>query len=523
MPLSITQTALVRIVAGQAITNNLLRLLALSPSVSISGSVVAGDLAAGAVTPAATTPGAYFYAADVTNTNAYVATYSPAVGAYADGLQILLKVTNANTTAAVPSVNANGLGAKNIYHRTGQTPKAGDIPANSIVHLIYNSSLNASAGGFEIVNVTPSATIRPAVNVTTGTANAQAVVNVPPLTGYQVGQLLLVTAGASLTNTAAMTLNCDGLGTRAVKRQDGSALLSQDWVAGQTHLIYDDGTNFVLLGRRADVAVVAACRSLIIQSNTAAPDSKADLTADEVVLKTSDGQSILHSTVSLTIDAALGVALNGFETGATERVSTWYYVWLISNGTTIAAVLEDAGAGPGALPTGPDLSNGAFAGYVYKALVGQIRNNAASNFIRFVQFDREVWITEIPVLAASDKGSADTWALLDDTGAADLNAFMTAVPPNAKLCHGFVGTSDTADNVELQLATCKADGSLATDIIGLKVIEVTESTIASTYDSFAASIPFERLPVRGGINRNIQWKRRLDTIDVSLSISGYTF
>ena len=61
MALSLTQTALVRVTAGQAVTNNLLRLLALSPSVSISGSVGTADLAAGAVTAAKATPGAYFF------------------------------------------------------------------------------------------------------------------------------------------------------------------------------------------------------------------------------------------------------------------------------------------------------------------------------------------------------------------------------------------------------------------------------------------------------------------------------
>jgi hypothetical protein len=517
MALSLTQTATVRIVAGQAITNNLLRLLALSPSVSISGSVAAADLAAGAVTPAATSPGAYFYGA-LTGTNAYSVTLNPALTAYANGVELIGKVGNSSTAAATATLDVNGLGEKNIYHRSGLAPKAGDLVADDIVRFRYNTSRNAGAGGWDIMEVIPSATIRPATNVTTGTANAQAVVNTPPLTAYAAGLLLLVTAGASLTNTGAMTLNCDGLGTRNVKRQDGSALLSQDWVAGQTYLIYDDGTQFILLGRMPDVCVVAGVRNLIAQNSTGTPNSQVDITADEVVLKTSDGKPILHTSVSLTANIALGVALNGLETGATEAASTWYYLWLISDGTNLRCVLEDAGAGDGAAPGGPDLSNAAFTGYIYTALIGQIRNDSGSNFIPFVQFDRAVWITEKTVLVGKAPAVNDTWEILAGT---DLTSFREAVPPTARSCGGFTGTENTTDDPNTMLAACTPAGALASTIIGPQLINLSARGV--TYNSFGAACPFDNLPVRGAASRNFQWKSRLTTLTVSLSISGYTF
>lgn len=516
MPLSITVTRSWNFPAGRPVTLAALRLGAL-PGVSIAGSVTTGDIAAGAITPALTSPGAYFYGA-LSGTNAYTVTLNPALAAYANGVELLGKVGNSNNGAATATLDVNGLGAKNIYHRSGQLMKPGDLVANDIIKFRYNTTRNAAAGGFDIMEVMPSSDIRPAVNVTTGTVNAQAVVNVPPLTAYAEGVLLLVKAGASLTNTTAMTLNCDGLGTRNVKRQDGSALLSQDWVAGQTHLLYDDGTQLILLGRRADNVIVAACRNLIVQNNAATPNSKADVTADEVVLKTSDGQSVLHSAVNLTVDASLGVALNGFETGVTEAASTWYYLWLISNGTTIAAVLEDAGAGDGAAPGGPDLTNGAFAGYVYKALVGQIRNDGSSNFVRFYQADRAVWIDETSIFSAFAAAVDNTWEVLAST---QLTALRAAVPPTARSCSGTMGWT-AATNCREAISGCNADGSVnTTNIVGAVYVVSFQS---AAWNTWTVGMPYA-VPVRGGASRNLQWKAdRPDATGRSrLYVSGYTF
>jgi hypothetical protein len=130
--------------------------------------------------------------------------------------------------------------------------KPGDLVATDIVRFRYNSSRNSSAGGWDVMEVLPSATIRPATNLTTetvpATPSAQEVINVPPLTGYTAGTLLLVKVGSGMTNTGALTLKCDALAVRNVLRPGGAPLLAGDWVAGQTFLLYDDGTQFILLG-----------------------------------------------------------------------------------------------------------------------------------------------------------------------------------------------------------------------------------------------------------------------------------
>lgn len=516
MPLSATITRSWNFPAARPVTLAALRLGAL-PSISIAGSVGTGDIAAGAITPALTSPGAYFYGA-LSGTNSYTVTLNPALTAYANGVELLGKVANSNTSAAV-TLDVNGLGAKNVYHRNGQQTKPGDLVANDIIRFRYNTSRNAGVGGFDIMEVLPSATIRPAVNVTTGTANAQAVVNVPPLTAYAAGLLLLVTVGASLSNTAALTLNCDGLGVRNVRRQDGTALLHADWVAGQTYLLYDDGTQFILLGRMTDVSVVASVRNLTLQNNLATPASQVDVSADEVVLKTTDGRPMLASTVSLTINIASGVALNGLETGVVEAASTWYYIWLISDGTNVRGVLEDAGSGDGALPLGPDLTNAAFAGYVYKALVGAVRNDGSSNFVRFVQRDRRVWVDDTNIFTATAAAVDNTWEIL---AGASLTALRAIVPPNGVACSGSLGWTATGVVCKEAVAGCNSDGTVNTTN-ALGAIYAVGSQVGVAWNVWTFGVAFE-VPVRGAASRNIQWKAdRPDATGRSrLNISGYT-
>ncbi len=523
MSLSITQQESVRIVAQQPVTNNLLRKLAGSPSVSISGSVASADLAAGAVTPAKATPGAYFYGA-TSGTNALTLALSPALSALANGVEVLAKIGTTTTAAAATTLNVDSLGAKPVYQRSGQAVAAGDLQTNDIVRFRYNTSRDTGSGGWDVMEVLPSATIRPAVNVTTGTANAQAVVNVPPLSAYVAGTLLLVKAGSSLTNTGAMTLNCDALGTRSVKRPGGAALFAGDWVADQTYLLYDDGTQYILLTKDQPVAVAASVRNLIVEPDPTNRTYQVNVTADEVVLKTSNGLPMLATSVSLTVDVSLGVALNGLETGATRTTDTWYYLWLISDGTNVRGVLESAGTGDGAVPGGPDLSNAAFSGYIYKALIGSVRLNAtgAGEIVQFVQRDRQVWIVEQVILAAAVPAGADDWEVLVGT---PRTLFRAAVPPTVVACSGFIGADNTTDVASLMLCGTRTTGGLATTgagiFVGAQLFQL--QNMGTAYNSFGAAAPFDNLPVRGLDGRNIQWKSRLTTLTVSLSVTGYTF
>lgn len=116
------------------------------------------------------------YIADTGVANAYVATLSPALGAYAAGVLVQFKATNVNTTAS--TVNVNGLGAKTIKKLDGVTDLvSGDIKAGQIVELEYDGTnfqmlspvANVVVPGFDGVRLTRLASYTTANNTTENT------------------------------------------------------------------------------------------------------------------------------------------------------------------------------------------------------------------------------------------------------------------------------------------------------------------------------------------------------------------
>jgi hypothetical protein len=89
---------------------------------------------------------AWQYIADTGSVDAYVADLSPAPTAYAEGLELFVKITNTNTGAC--TIDVNSLGAKTITTKEGGDPLPGDLPADAIVHLIYNGT------EFQLMSVT---------------------------------------------------------------------------------------------------------------------------------------------------------------------------------------------------------------------------------------------------------------------------------------------------------------------------------------------------------------------------------
>ncbi len=111
--------------------------------------------------------------------------------------------------------------------------------------------------------------------------------------------------------------------------------------------------------------------SLIIQNNSSNPNFQVDIDADEIVLD--DGTDFFRATsVNLTADiTASGV--DGLDTGS-ETSDTWYFIWVIYNGTTVSSLLSISSSSP-TLPSG----------YTFKRRVNAIRNDASSDFTRIVQ------------------------------------------------------------------------------------------------------------------------------------------
>lgn len=254
MALSFTVTRGTSLSPNQPVTRARLHLLGL-PSISFSGSVATGDLADGAVTPAKVTPGAYFYGLATGGGAAYVLTLSPALTAYANGVQVWWKAptTSAGDSNAGATLDVNNLGAKGLYWRSGQAIKAGEIRGDDLVLVAYNSSRNSGAGGWDVLSVTAHDITR--YGTTAGSANAQTL-TFGGTTGYPTvkslgsieGLPLLLLVGPGLNNTGPATLAVDGLAATNILKFGGASLAPGDLVDGLQYLVCYDGSAFQLLG-----------------------------------------------------------------------------------------------------------------------------------------------------------------------------------------------------------------------------------------------------------------------------------
>lgn len=91
--------------------------------------------------------------------------------------------------------------------------------------------------------------------VDTGSANAYVITPAPAISAYATGQIFSFKAVNA--NTTVSTINVNALGTKTIKKLNGTAdLVKGDIVAGQIVLIEYDGTNFQMLNPSAASASV---------------------------------------------------------------------------------------------------------------------------------------------------------------------------------------------------------------------------------------------------------------------------
>jgi len=121
-----------------------------------------------------------------------------------------------------------------------------------------------------------------------------------------------------------------------------------------------DETNKLFSTAASGIATVqGACKNLKLDTRTGV----AVVTVDELVVETTGNSYGVVRGVSVTISTATTGA-NGLDTG-TVTPNTWYAVWIITNGTTVAGLLSTSATAP-TMPSG----------YTYKARVGWVRTNA---------------------------------------------------------------------------------------------------------------------------------------------------
>jgi hypothetical protein len=144
------------------------------------------------------------------------------------------------------------------------------------------------------------------------------------------------------------------------------------------------------------------------------------VTADEVVLKDSNGAPFLATTVNVTANTASS-GVNGIDTGSVS--TNWYYLYVIYNGTTVSSLLSLSATAP----TMP-------GGYTYKALVSAVYYNAGLR--NFYQQQREIFIADTNIFVVASEPGITGWTQISGS---DATNFATLVPPIAKQAWGNAG------------------------------------------------------------------------------------
>lgn len=152
-----------------------------------------------------------------------------------------------------PYVDRNTAGATSGSKLPG---KAIEQPMRELVALQTLCGLTASDADLQqVAKAIQSGKLNYAV--ATGSANAWVVAPALALDAYAAGRVLWIKCPATNTNTV-VTVNISTLGTRPLKKSDGSAPAAGDLVANRWYPTIDDGTNICVVARLGSDAIPSA-------------------------------------------------------------------------------------------------------------------------------------------------------------------------------------------------------------------------------------------------------------------------
>jgi hypothetical protein len=193
----------------------------------------------------------------------------------------------------------------------------------------------------------------------TGEADAYVLTLSPALDAYIPGMPVCFKAGNA--NTGASTIDINGLGVKAMKKNGNEDLVVGDILAGQIVTVIYDGTNFQLMAAPRVLALRDAARGLVVKNNTSNPNHQVDISADEIILQDASGNPMRVLNLSMTADITVSGA-GGLDAGS-EAASTWYHLWVIARADGTTSVIFSTSATAPTLP----------AGYTYKAYAGLVQ------------------------------------------------------------------------------------------------------------------------------------------------------
>jgi len=257
--------------------------------------------------------------------------------------------TNIFLTSSTSSLNAAGSNQQVQYNNSGSLAGNANFTFNSATGALALSGSFALTGSLSVSGAT-------SINGLTVSAAA--------------GSTLSIAASGSLVTSGAYSITLVATGATSVTLPTSGTLISAS--SANTYTATQTYSNPVIMNSSASGPVgVGAPRNLVL-SQTSSGLTSLTVTADAVYVEDSSYNTLRINNASYTLNIST-TGLNGVDTGSVAA-SNWYYVYVISNGTTPGVVASLS-------PTAPTFPSG----YTYKALVGVFKTNSSSQVTAFIQ------------------------------------------------------------------------------------------------------------------------------------------
>lgn len=260
--------------------------------------------------------------------------------------------------------------------------------------------------------------------------------NAPTLAAY--GEFNFFRFKAVATSNANVTAQFQSLANLPVYKADGLTQAgANDIVNTQEYvLIFSQALNGGAGGFFLEAASVAVTTptagsmvsNLKILNNVGTPNTKVDVSYDEIVMNNPSGGVVRATAQSFTIDFSVIGAVNGLDAGAIAA-STIYAVWGISNGSTSGGLVSTSFTAP-TMPSG----------YTFKKRLGAVITDGSKVLFRTLQ--RQEWCDYDLTAATNTTVYASVGTTTSTTYVS--KSISTLVPSTAIAVAAFAHTDGTA-------------------------------------------------------------------------------
>ena len=330
-----------------------------------------------------------------------------------------LPLTNTGAT----QINVNGQGLTNLYRRSPAGPIAcagGETFSGQLAEAEYDGTQfilednPAQLGGYGPVQTIASATT---TDLGTITSHYASITGTTTITSFGV-------SGTTLASTDFPFYRVAFAGSLTLTYNATSMILpgaaNIQTAAGDTaDVVYGGGSNWAVIryNRAASppgAGALAGANKLVITNNGA---QQVTVTFNSAVLVNSSGYPIFSGAQTLTVNLSTNGA-NGLDVGS-QASTMWYYVYAISNGSTVAGLASTSSTAP-TLP----------AGYTYVVLLGAFYSLTSTTMRTARQEGNKVAYTvsaslaALPQLVTGIVGSVTTPTWVSQS-------VVTFVPPTA--------------------------------------------------------------------------------------------